>query len=618
MKSLRVLLAALSWLMFALPGIAGQLDDYYLSTFGEKPGSALEKAVLFSALEEQPRCGTPLKHRLSHDWHKLESGTQKVLAKQLLAPTLAGEALFTSARFRIHYATSGTDAPLLDDNNANAIPDWVETVAQTFEEVATAYASRGWTLAPPGTGGLYDVYLSDLARRIRPLYGLTQTTQPVSTSFPHAVASYIEIDNNYTDSIYTKPVNGVPAYLPLQSLQITAAHEYHHAIQYGYNYYFDVWYAEATSTWYEDELYDSVNQSYNYPPAWFRNSTASLDLAVDDNATTTGAGYGRWIFNRYLAERHNTPAVVRNIWERLAGLNPVGGQDIPMTPVIDDVLKTAYSSSLSADFFGFTKRVYLRNWTDTAEIELIHPHVPISTYTTYPVTAASFPTPTVNLAHLSFAYYKFVPAPTGPSKLTLSITSTSGISAAVFQESGGIRTEIPADDTIGKNFTITGFSSLNPANDEVVLLLTNTTLMNNHVANFSTDGSSVPVTEPVAPAPAVVAAGGGGGGGGCFIATAAYGSYLHPQVELLRDFRDRFLLTNAPGRALVVAYYSLSPPLADIIAKHEPLRFLARLLLTPVVFAVGYPVALLGILLWMAAAGLFISRRRSVRNIVQH
>jgi hypothetical protein len=107
---------------------------------------------------------------------------------------------------------------------------------------------------------------------------------------------------------------------------------------------------------------------------------------------------------------------------------------------------------------------------------------------------------------------------------------------------------------------------------------------------------------------ASAASSGGGGGGGCFIATAAYGSYLHPQVRLLREFRDRHLLTNAPGRAFVALYYRFSPPLADVIARHGMLPILTRFLLTPLVMAVAHPV-MTGVALLMAG-GLCIPLRR--------
>jgi uncharacterized repeat protein (TIGR01451 family) len=81
----------------------------------------------------------------------------------------------------------------------------------------------------------------------------------------------------------------------------------------------------------------------------------------------------------------------------------------------------------------------------------------------------------------------------------------------------------------------------------------------------------------------------GGGGGGCFIATAAFGSALHPHVESLRHFRDQYLLTNGPGRMFVGLYYRYSPPLAGFIAVRPALRVAVRGLLWPLVFAVERP-----------------------------
>jgi hypothetical protein len=500
-------------------------------------------------------------------------------------PVLSGEKIFKSSagHFDVHYATTYVDdaPPLTDTTGVIGVPDWVETVAATFESVYANYSSLGYHQAPTVNAAPYDLYLRDLAPQ--KYYGVTNSDQPIaSAGYPNAYTSWMELDNNFTDFIY-KPA----LYSPLQSLQITAAHEYHHAIQYGYNFYFDVWYAEATSTWMEDELYDDVNQLYSYIPAWFRNSSKSLDLAVGSDAVTIGAGYGRWIFNRYLAEQH-TPNMIRGVWEKLAPLpSPGGGADIPMIPVLESLLSSSYSTSLGSDFFGFAKRVYTRDWaTHTLDVTItkIPVYSPLATYATYPVNNTSSPLPSVTLPHYSFAYYKFSPPPSAPYYLNITVTGTSGIKASAFiKSSGGIITEYPFVTVTGTTVTIPGFSS----STEAVLLVANVTGSDNHSANFSTDGSTSGVTEPITPL--IPATSTSSSGGGCFIATAAYGSYLHPQVQLLRYFRDEHLLTNAPGRAFVALYYRCSPPLADFIARHPFLRGVTRMALTPFVMVVVHP-----------------------------
>jgi hypothetical protein len=116
-----------------------------------------------------------------------------------------------------------------------------------------------------------------------------------------------------------------------------------------------------------------------------------------------------------------------------------------------------------------------------------------------------------------------------------------------------------------------------------------------------------------------VASSGGGGGGGvsCFIATAAFGSALDPRVALLRSFRDRYLMTSAAGRAFVLRYYRLSPPLAEKIRQSPFLKFLVRAILWPLVAAawlILHPSVIFGLALISACAIGFRRRRQRTKR----
>jgi hypothetical protein len=108
---------------------------------------------------------------------------------------------------------------------------------------------------------------------------------------------------------------------------------------------------------------------------------------------------------------------------------------------------------------------------------------------------------------------------------------------------------------------------------------------------------------------------GGSGGGGCFIATAAYGSYLDPHVKTLRRFRDQYLLTNVPGEWFVRIYYQHSPPIADYIRERETLKTIVRSVLTVAVYSIEYPVVA-GLVLLLPPLMVIRQRKRRKNQIL--
>jgi len=102
---------------------------------------------------------------------------------------------------------------------------------------------------------------------------------------------------------------------------------------------------------------------------------------------------------------------------------------------------------------------------------------------------------------------------------------------------------------------------------------------------------------------------------GCFIATAAYGHYSTGEVQLLRTFRDRYLLTNAPGRAFVAWYYRHSPQWVQALEAHSWAKPVVRVALLPIVLLAGFvlktsPLTQLAIVVSLLSLLLF---RRHVR-----
>ena len=69
----------------------------------------------------------------------------------------------------------------------------------------------------------------------------------------------------------------------------------------------------------------------------------------------------------------------------------------------------------------------------------------------------------------------------------------------------------------------------------------------------------------------------------CFIATAAYGSLLANDVEMLRRFRDLAMKRSVLGELAVATYYTFSPGLSGMVGESDLLRQTARDALAPIV-----------------------------------
>ncbi len=253
--------------------------------------------------------------------------------------------IYDQGIFRFHYSLSGGQAVDSTDNNANSIPDYIERVSETFNTVADRIINQMGYYRPPGDGWLpadydnggsnhYDVYVDSITANY---YGYTQSeyfarddgdNENSSVKENNSVTSYIVIRNDYT---------GFPNN-ELESIQVTAAHEFFHAVQFGYDSAEKPWLMEATAVWMEEVIYDDINDCYQYMPSWFGSPHISLD-ASDGNHW-----YGSFIYFEYIDEQLGGTNTIRRIWEKSIILNSKN----------DDYSHLAITSGLAPELSDFS------------------------------------------------------------------------------------------------------------------------------------------------------------------------------------------------------------------------------------------------------------------------
>ena len=270
------------------------------------------------AISFADKCGTFQGNHLRDSYQRIQKGEKP------LAPDLPYQVQSPSGTFLIHYAKSGVDAVDTTDMNRNSIPDYIDSVSFYFECAHNKEVAEMGFPEPPSDNGFggsnaYDVFVVDFSKS--GLYGLTTVVINLPNSNPnhHFSSTYIEVDNNYSRN--DKSNSGNPSFntFGIDALKITAAHEYHHAIQLG-NYgindnEYDLMMYEMFSTWLEYYLYPDVKDYLFYVKDAFNKPT---DYRFGRRYSHEAQfGYSNAMFFEFMQRKVGLQPIL-NMWENIA------------------------------------------------------------------------------------------------------------------------------------------------------------------------------------------------------------------------------------------------------------------------------------------------------------
>lgn len=515
---------------------------------------------------------------------------QKVVREKHILPNWV-----VTQNFSIEWGNdiNSTDNGIVSDKIVNCstgipctgIPDIIDRWADYFEDVWTKEIGMLGYLQPTGTQGyLYDVYIANTGDNIKgndddmtptldyKYVGLTVTycdydicKDDVSTSY-----SYIGVNNNIRDT---------------DTMKITAAHEFFHAIQFSYptiDYWFypgKGWWLEATATWMEEMVYDEVNSYYSRVRTWLANPSLSLKNSGSHE-------YGDVIFIIFLTDVYlKDPDFVRYVWE--SGDSGIDG--------IDGILFSRYNTNFESAFKDFValNAVAGRSgtWGGYEEGAQYGSATVARAHSGYPVLFSEV-TGTSAPQDLGSSYIKFLSPDNRNNRLIIEFDGTNGVNWAsmvvkVKSDGTGYETGEMALNSTTKYgcHSIDGFGT---GYSEVFLVAT--VLIDPDLGESapyyyraSIDGVCENTTDANLIRDEVSVNNNKTNNDRCFIATAAFGSSESPYVRILQEFKDKYLTPYSIGRGFVHLYYTVSPSIADFMKAHPGVAIFVRIFLYPAI-----------------------------------
>ncbi len=335
--------------------------------------------------------------------------------------------------FKIWYVTTTEDRPgagwpELDDAGDGAVPEYVRHCATFLEESRRVIVEELGYRPPPvdyqyhdryeamdsddGGDGLYDVYITDLPSQF------SGYSRPEAVTDGAALPSYIVVENDFVESRRTPEK-------ALDLLKITIAHEYFHAVQFGYDAGEEAFWLEQSAVWIEEQVYDEVNDYLTYLPS-FSGFLTEPWIALD---TSDGEHeYAGVLWPLFLEKRHGRD-LIREIWERSVTSRALAAIDEGLRSVGSD-LASAFQEFSSWNVFTESRANPDRFYEEGALyplVELSALHEPVLQHDSASyrfdgpqIPAARYP------AHLAANYIRFVPDSSLHGGLRIEFTGITG------------------------------------------------------------------------------------------------------------------------------------------------------------------------------------------------
>ena len=251
-----------------------------------------------------------------------------------MAAYLAPAQTYGSAHTVVHWVSRGSQAPPLNDDDGDAVPDYVEAVADAAELALGEYAKLGFRAPAADTGGpdgRIDVYISELP------FGFLGAMLPPDVSRD---GSFVIVSSALDRR---EPI-------ALGSLKATVAHEIFHVVQHAYRFRFlPHWVMEGTA---------DAMASLAAPDAtdWLASFGIERWNRSASSTATDNDPYGSapwWLF----LEQHDPGFVVDLFAQRELDAGTVADADPEAYWLLDRVHWKRHGSSIDRLFQDFAGRL---------------------------------------------------------------------------------------------------------------------------------------------------------------------------------------------------------------------------------------------------------------------